>query len=984
MLDSNIEKEMSIKQYNGIKNDRYSPKAEESSFSSNLKIDKYMKKNSININKENKDTTNISFNPIENSITNYTNQNEEIPFSSNIDKIEGNNSRMGPLFSENSFDWDLIKSQRNSANPNDKKKKLKNYGSDREIKDSYFKDNQKDSFKDNNINNNNINNDSNLVENDLVKVIQDNEDENIENNKINNNVCNKNLGYLNFDILEVNEDEEEDKKTNINERVTLHSKNSQNEKNPFNTFNCNNMTYNDNECFFNKINEEDYSFEEDNKIKNKSLKYEKKNNESFKDYQKSRDESLKDYKTYREIKLNYSKSYKEKDNISIKDKSKIEKKKVNFNFAFKLKESSYDNSTIKKDPNEILKETINLINKINKKNIKITDKDIGNNYYLYETYPKISKDNEEKKFYFERNINKFIDEEDPYYFIQRRNSFLRNKYCENKLSINSSISYKTYKNYSRKTSNNLTNSLNIMINEISNRKYTFKKSNKIKIGEMEDITSLIYKLGIKNLKDNNLLKLLSNIVSFRQIENDGFSFYRAFIFSLFENYINYNKSEDIIFLTNDIIKTIPDVKNYDKIINVIREFKKNYNIEIIENAFNDSELFFDEAILFYLQKCVVEIKNNDINKYYEINYEFIKTVCDLFEVNVKIFYLIGNEYSFKFNDLVIKCNNSKKATTTLNFALFYNSFYLVYSNQDIDTSLINNNLIKETYIVNNLEETECKKCKKTTSSFILITNYNVLFCYKCLSSYLNTILINRSIMFAKNNFINLEYYTRSINIYEEIDITPSIYLSIYNNSIFEEIHSIILKICFNCFNISETIIKLECYCQFCQNCLEEFIDKASDNYKILNDYEKNTKAKINCLCKDNFNLDEALKYSKKIQKEDYIEAKKRLNNYINSKCCICVKDIGKYDNIKLKLENNEYHLICIDCYNDINKSYNSNFINGENLDSFSYGNSNKIDCKICFKEHSIIDEGEKNKKYIRKHKNNVCSGYCTNSKCFIY
>ena len=113
MLDSNIEKEISIKQYNGIKNDRYSPKAEESSFSSNLKIDKYMKKNSININKENKDTTNISFNPIENSITNYTNQNEEIPFSSNIDKIEGNNSRMGPLFSENSFDWELIKSQRN-------------------------------------------------------------------------------------------------------------------------------------------------------------------------------------------------------------------------------------------------------------------------------------------------------------------------------------------------------------------------------------------------------------------------------------------------------------------------------------------------------------------------------------------------------------------------------------------------------------------------------------------------------------------------------------------------------------------------------------------------------------------------------------------------------------------------------------------------------------------------------------------------------
>ena len=122
MINSNLQNEIKLQkeQYQEKKNYRYSSKAEENSFSSNLRIDNYLKKNSISINKENKDITNISFNPYEFSIAN--NQNEEIPFSSNIDKIEGNNSRMGPLFSENSFDWELIKSQRNSANPNDKKK----------------------------------------------------------------------------------------------------------------------------------------------------------------------------------------------------------------------------------------------------------------------------------------------------------------------------------------------------------------------------------------------------------------------------------------------------------------------------------------------------------------------------------------------------------------------------------------------------------------------------------------------------------------------------------------------------------------------------------------------------------------------------------------------------------------------------------------------------------------------------------------------
>ena len=181
-------------------NQRYSPKIEEnSSFYSNLRIDKYMKKNSLPNNKENRDMTNISFNPYESILSNNFQYQNEDPFNTNIENIECNNSKFGPLFSENSFDLDLLKSQRNSANPNDRKQKLRSFGSDREIKDLR----EKDSY---------IIDNSNLE----VKIIDENsnleEEKNINlmsKRKISNLFNNINYGH----IQEVNEEDEEDKKS---------------------------------------------------------------------------------------------------------------------------------------------------------------------------------------------------------------------------------------------------------------------------------------------------------------------------------------------------------------------------------------------------------------------------------------------------------------------------------------------------------------------------------------------------------------------------------------------------------------------------------------------------------------------------------------------------------------------------------------------------------------------------------------------------
>ncbi len=141
--------------------------------------------------------TNISFNPYESILSNNNqNQNDE-PFNANI---ECNNSKWGPLFSENSFDLEILKSHRNSINPNDKKQRLR--GSDKELKDLREKD-------------------SNIIYNSNLEVKILDENSNLEEEKILNPLRKKKKSNIlnnmnNGHIQEVNEEDEEDKKSNIN------------------------------------------------------------------------------------------------------------------------------------------------------------------------------------------------------------------------------------------------------------------------------------------------------------------------------------------------------------------------------------------------------------------------------------------------------------------------------------------------------------------------------------------------------------------------------------------------------------------------------------------------------------------------------------------------------------------------------------------------------------------------------------------------
>jgi hypothetical protein len=96
-------------------------------------------------------------------------------------------------------------------------------------------------------------------------------------------------------------------------------------------------------------------------------------------------------------------------------------------------------------------------------------------------------------------------------------------------------------------------------NDINNEFTLF--DNYIKISEdINDISLLIHN---NNLIENKKLsmQLIKYFTGYREILNDGYSFQRSFIFSLFEYYLNINKSEDLIPLFNDILISLKFNKN---------------------------------------------------------------------------------------------------------------------------------------------------------------------------------------------------------------------------------------------------------------------------------------------------------------------------------------------------------------------------------------------------------------------------------------
>ena len=663
----------------------------------------------------------------------------------------------------------------------------------------------------------------------------------------------------------------------------------------------------------------------------------------------------------------------------------------NFKKKFFLTKSQKSSGQIKLNELDLYNEIIEKINNLNQKKFTINKNDFLNKFEFIENFPSIENDLTTFLKYNEIqiDINDFKEKEDLKKFLNRRsNYFAKNNLIYNLSENNEFNQNEKEPKSNRFLNNNISNSLDFN-NDFSEINYQFESDKITKIGEINDISLLIYKFNLFHYK-NLCLSILKIFNNYRNILNDGFSFQRAFFFSFIEHLINSNNLDLLNNLINDISKGIPNEFDQKNILNVFKKIKNDYLIDDITSAFNDKKLNFDKLIILYIQHLINEIYDDSIDKYYEINYEYIKNLCDIFNCNV-IIYSIDNNNTLNKNEIKTKINtNSSTEIITITLGFFFSSFHIIYLNNenDLSKSLIFSDLIKKTKMIdNNFNLFFCKKCNNKNSVYILFITLNKICCYKCLNSYIQKILINRANFFIKNNFLDIEFYTRPILIEnkEKICITNSIYSSIFKKLIVQDFYEVIENICFNCFKVfnveDNKIIKMKnCQCQFCHECLGIFINEFTKGLKVLNSYEKKTFPKILCLCKNEFNYENALEFYKEIDNKDILNAKERLNNVFNSVCCICLEKYDKFDFINLNILNNkQQHLICKKCYDEekINSSVLTFLNDNDNSSMFNLSNKNQsVYCKLCDQQHFLDNKKNKRKKDPDEK--------CCNKNCVLF
>jgi hypothetical protein len=155
------------------------------------------------------------------------------------------------------------------------------------------------------------------------------------------------------------------------------------------------------------------------------------------------------------------------------------------------------------------------------------------------------------------------------------------------------------------------------------------------------------------------------------------------------------------------------------------------------------------------------------------------------------------------------------------------------------------------------EEIDCEECLSKKPS-IYLKYYNISVCEDCTRDYIMKILEKRVSVFVKDNCINRECKINSFNILldyiRKIELKEGIFLDdficyiLLGDSINGLIVQLAKKLCFSCQNFFTEIehtshnicdlVTLECSCQMCKNCIKENLQKATQNYFILNIFEK--------------------------------------------------------------------------------------------------------------------------------------------------
>lgn len=438
------------------------------------------------------------------------------------------------------------------------------------------------------------------------------------------------------------------------------------------------------------------------------------------------------------------------------------------------------------------------------------------------------------------------------------------------------------------------------------------------------------------------------------------------------------------------------------VCNLLIDIKENSSIDYLMNSYNNPNLHFDEVMIAYIEETIKSAigsaKNK--NKYQEIDFYILRILCNVFDINLEIFYIeedLDTENDNEIlkmktlilnNDNFIRVKNNIKASSysecdssiTFRLLFFLNSYYIVYTKKsDIDSTLANNNNEKQYYYISSLPKYKCPNCKKNTGLDI-IPSYEAIFCHICLNKYLQEILEKRAILYVKSNFSCIEYYTRPIKITSDIPITFCLYKYITKNYITQDFDKIVERICFRCFAIFEKdkINKLKCRCQLCENCLEKLLKENIKKKVCLNKYELNTIARTKCLCQNEVDLLNLMELSKnKPTEKDKKDAEDRLLKVIKKRCCLCEEN-NEFKIFEFKILEGPPHFKCINCHekelksdeNKRNKTFdNKNTINNNDILTNEFESNDttmkdktvikkKFFCKICFEEHTSIEDSE--------------------------
>ena len=590
-----------------------------------------------------------------------------------------------------------------------------------------------------------------------------------------------------------------------------------------------------------------------NKNKNKKeIKIIEENNESFSAKEEKniirKSDLIKD--TEKEGKNDSTHLFSDKNNIS-KEKENDEKKK---NILIQIK---------KKENKNILPEDIN--NKVEENEIENENEEnnINNSISFDEEKIVVHFIKEKEKYIKEKRFKDFLNENNLYFneniynkrenenilkeiksnsffpkCIYEQGTFLDEINTENKSQKGEII---LYYNIMKETYEKHKSNFPLLFQSVSNE----TKDNIFKLYKNHQDYNILnnyispYLNDVKSFVNTFQLKLKKNIlknidyIRYTLNENNGDTFYRCFVFNLFEKKI-VNKDKEYLYmiifdlfkiydLAPDIFNTDDGAKNINNVLgffDILRDYIElnswdkvyefytgffqqinhvlikyaKYNIFLLMSKLyslnEENDAYDNEIYLNQYQKIII-----DYNEPTKIIFQLITII---FGINLEILYIENKEendiieqnYSFEYSKLAKNDINNNKIDKII-LMHYNNCYHICYKKKDLLANKEIFDSLKES--INEISliqytkkgKIKCDICNSSKEFIEIINeNNNKGICSQCLSNEIDQYLSRRIIHIKedlKKNYINYSYYLRPIELYLKEPL--SIKNGIENNSI---------------------------------------------------------------------------------------------------------------------------------------------------------------------------------------------------------